>query len=148
MFHKMVQCFLSTAFGSVAKSGLPLCDPMVAAHQSSLYFTISQSLLKVMPIESVMPSYHLILCCPLLPLPSIFPSISLFSRANELAFHIRWTKYWSFSFCNSPYNVYSGLISFRIDWFDLLTAQGTLKSLLQSHSLKESIVWCSAFFMV
>ena len=97
-----------------------------------------------MSIESVMPSNHLVLCRPLLPLPSVFPSIRVFS--SELILHIRWPKYWSFSI--SPSNEYSGLISFRIDWFDLLALQGTLKSLLQHHSLKVSILQCSAFFMV
>ena len=99
-----------------------------------------------MSIESMIPSKHLILCHPLLLLPSIFPSIRVFS--NELALHNRWPKYWSFSFSISPSNEYSGLISFRIDWFDLLAVQETLKSLLQHHSLKASVVWCSAFFMV
>ena len=103
-----------------------------------------QSLLKLMPTKSVMPSNHLILCCPLL-LPSIFPSIMVFS--SELALHIRWPKYWSFSFSISPSNEYSGLISFRIDWSDLLAVQGTLKS-LQHHSSKASILQCSAFFIV
>ena len=99
-----------------------------------------------MSIESVMPSSHLTLCCPLLLLPSIFPSIRIFS--NESVLHIRWPKYWSFSFSISPSNEYSGLISFRIDWFDLLAVQGSLKSLFQHHNLKASILWCSAFFMV
>ena len=112
--------------------------------QVSLSFTISQSLPKLMSIESVMPSNHLVLCHPLLLLPSIFPSIRIFS--NELAFHIRWSKYWSFSI--SPSNEYSGLMSFRIDWFDLLAVQGTLKSLLQHHSSKSSILQCSAFSVV
>ena len=98
-----------------------------------------------MSIESVMPSNHLILCCSLLLLPSIFPSFRVFS--NESAFHIRWPKYWSFSFSISPSNEYSGLISFRMDWLDL-AVQGTLKSLLQHHSSKASILWCSAFFIV
>ena len=97
-------------------------------------------------IESVMLSNHLILCYPLFPLPSIFPSIRVFS--NESAFHIRWPKYWSFSFSISPFNEYLGLIFFRIDWFDLLAVQGTLKSLLQHHSSKASILWHSTFFMV
>jgi len=97
-------------------------------------------------IELVMPSSHLVLCCPLLLLPSIFPSIRVFS--NESALCIRWPKYWSFSFSISPSNEYSGLISFRIDWFDLLAVQETLKSLLQHHSSKASILWCSAFFKV
>ena len=112
--------------------------------QASLSFTISQSLLKLMSIESVMPSNHLILCCSLLLLPSIFPSIRVFS--NESALYIRWSKYWSFSI--SPSGEYLGLISFRIDWFDLLAVQGTLTSLLQHHSSKASILWHSAFFMV
>ena len=99
-----------------------------------------------MSIELLMPSNHLIVCCPLLLLPSIFPSSRVFS--NESALHIRWPKYWSFSFTISPSNEYSGLISFRIDWFDLLAVQRTLKSLLQHHSLKASILWCSAFFIV
>ena len=108
-------------------------------------FTISRSLVKLMSIESVMPSNHLILCHCFL-LPSIFPSIRVFS--NELALHVRWPRYWSFSFSISHSNEYSGLISFRIDWFDLLAVQGTLKSLLQHHSLKASVLWQSAFFMV
>ena len=119
--------------------------PWTAAHQASLSFTISQSLLKLMSIESVMPSKHFILCRPLfLLLPSILPIIRVFS--NELALRIRWPKYWSFSM--SPSNEYSELTSFRINWFDLLAVQGTLKSLLQHHSLKASILQCSAFFMV
>ena len=109
-------------------------------------FTISQSFLKVMSIVSVMPSNHLILCHPLLLLPSIFPSIRVFS--NESALCIRWPKYWSFSFSISPSNEYSGLISFRIEWFDPVGIQGTLKSLLQHHSSKASILQCSTFFMV
>ena len=120
--------------------------PWNAARQASLSFTISQSLLKLMSIESVMPSNHLLLCSPLLLLPSIFPSIKVFS--NESALCIRWPKYWSFSFSISPSNEYSGLISFRTDSFDLVTVQGTLKSLLQCHSSKASVLQCSAFFMV
>ena len=120
--------------------------PWTAAHQASLSITNSRSLLKLMSIESVMPSNHLILCRPLLLLPSIFPSIRVFH--NESVLCIRWTKYWSFSFSISPSNEYSGLISFRIDWFDLLAVQGTLKSLLQHHSSKASILQLSAFFMV
>ena len=108
--------------------------------------TNSWSLLKLMSTESVMPSNHLILCHPLLLLPSIFPSIRVFS--NESALRIRWPKYWSFSFSISPSNEYSGLISFRIDWFGLLAVQGTLKSLLQHHSSEASVLWCSAFFIV
>ena len=117
--------------------------PWTAACQASLSFTISQSLLKLMCIESVMPSNHLILCHPLLLLPSIFPRIRVFS--NESALCIRWPKYWSFSFSISPSNEYSGLISSRIDWFDLLAVQGTLKILLQHHSLKVSVLRCLAF---
>ena len=108
-------------------------------------FTISWSLLKLMSIESLMPSNHLIICHPLLLLPSIFPSIRSFPMSQLC---IRWPKYWSFSFSISPSNVYSGFISFRIDWFDPLEVQGTLKSLLQHHSSNASILWCSAFFMV
>ena len=120
--------------------------PWTAAHHTSLSFTISQSLLKHMSIESVMPSNHFVLCCPLLLLPSVPPSIRVFS--NESTLHIRWSKYWSFSFNISPSNEHPGLISFRMDWLDLLAVQGTLKSLLQHHSSKASIVWHSAFFMV
>ena len=116
-----------------------------AALQASLSITNSRSLLKLMSIELVMPSNHLILCRPLLLLPSIFPSIRVFS--NESPLRIRWPKYWSFSFRISPSNEYSGLISFRMDWLDLLAVQGTLKSLLQHHSSKASIL-CSAFFIV
>ena len=119
---------------------------MNAARQASLSFTISQTLLKLMSIESVMPSNHLILCHPLLLPPSIFPSIRVFS--NEPVLHNRWSKYWSFRFSISPSSEYSGLISFRMDWLDLLAVQGTLKSLLQHHSLKASFLWCSDFFMV
>ena len=123
-----------------------LVTPWTAACQASLSFTISQSLLKLMSIESVMPSNHLILCRPLLLLPSIFPSITVFSRQSALP--IRWSKYWSFSFSISPSNEYSGLISFRLDWLDLLAVQGTLKSLLQHHCSKASILRFLAFFMV
>ena len=123
-----------------------LVTPWTAAYQISLSFTISQSLLKPMTTESVMPSNHLILYHPRLLLPSIFPSIRVFSK--ELVLHIRWPKYWSFSFSISPPNEYSGLISFRIDWFDLLATQGTLKSLLHHHSSKVSIFWDSAFLSV
>ena len=115
-----------------------------AACQASL--SNSQSLLKLMSIESVMPSNHLILCRPLILPPSIFPSIRVFS--NESVLRIRWPKYWSFSFSISFSSEYSGFISFRMDWLDLLAAQGTLKSLLQHHSTKASILWCSAFFIV
>ena len=117
-----------------------------AACHASLSITNSQSLPKLMSIESVMPSNHLILCHPLLLLPLIFPNIRVFS--NESAFRIRWPKYWSFSFNISPSNEHPGLISFRIDWLDLLAVQGILKSLLQHHSSKASILWHSAFFIV
>ena len=120
--------------------------PWTAAHQASLSITNSQSPPKPMSIELVMPSNHLILCRPLLLLPSIFPSIRVFS--NESVLHIRWSKYWSFSFNISPSNEHPGLISFRMDWLDLLAVQGTLKSLLQHHSSKASILRCSAFFLV
>ena len=120
--------------------------PWTAAHQASLSITNSWSLLKLMSIESVMPSNHLIFCHPLLLPPSIFPSIRVFS--SESVFHIRWPKYWSFSFNISPSNEYSGLISFRMDWLDILKVQGTLKSLLQHHSSEASILWHSAFFTV
>ena len=131
---------------SVTKSYATLCNPM---EYSTLGFPVLHHLpefAQIMSIESVMPSNHLILCCPLFLLPSIFPSIRVFS--NNLARHIRWPKYWSFSFSISPSNEYSGLISFRMDWLDLLEVQGTLKSLLQHHSCKASILWLSAFFMV
>ena len=120
--------------------------PWTAAHQASLSIANTQSLLKLMSIESVMPSNYLILCHPLLLLPSIFPSIRVFS--NESALCIRWPKYWSFSFNTSPSNEYPGLISFRMDWLDLLAVQGTLKSLLQHHSSKASILWCLAFLWI
>ena len=111
---------------------------------ASLSFTISQRFRKLMSIESLMPSNHLLLSCPFLLLPSIFPGIRVFS--NESALCVRWLKYWSFSFSISPSNEYSRLISFRIDWFDLLAVQGTLKSLIQNHNLKVSILWHSVFF--
>ena len=120
--------------------------PWTAAHQASLSITNSWSLLKLMSIGSVMPTNHLILCCPLLLSPSINPSIGVFS--NESVLHIRWPKYWSFNFSISPSNEYSGLISFRMDWLDLLAVQGTLKSLLQHHSSKPSILRRSALFIV
>ena len=125
-------------FSSVAQSCLALCDPIDCCSQASLSITNSQSLLKLMSIESVMPSKHLILCRPLLLLPSIFPSIRIFSSESVLP--IRWPDYWNFSFIISSSNEYSGLISFRIDWFNLLAVQGTLKSLLQHHSSKASIL--------
>ena len=114
----------------------------MAVLQASLFITNSQSFLKLMSIESVMPSNHLILCRPLLLLPSIFPRIRAFSK--ESVVHIRWPKYWSFSISINPSNEYSGLISFRMDWLDLLAVQETFKSLLQHHSSKASILWCSA----
>ena len=123
-----------------------LCvTPWIAVCQASVSLTMSWSLLKFMSIESMLPSNHSILCCPLL-LPSILPSFRIFS--SELALHIRWPKCWSFNFSISPSSEYSGLISFSIDWFDLLAVQGTLKSLLQHRSLKASVLWHSAFFMV
>ena len=122
-----------------------IATPWTAASQASLSIANSQNLLKLMSIESMRPSNYVILCHPLLLLPSIFPSIRVFS--NESVLHIRWPEYWSFSFSISPSNEYSGLISFGIDWFDLLAVQGTLKS-LQHHSLKASILHCSAFFIV
>ena len=132
-------------FSSVAQSCPILCDPMNCSMPGSLSITNSQSLLKFISIKSVMPSNHLGLCCPLLFLPSIFPSKRVFSHESVL--HIRWPKYWSFSFSISPSNEYPGLISFRIDLFDLLAVHEILKSLLQHHSLKASILWHSAFFM-
>ena len=119
--------------------------PWTVAYQASL-FTISRSLLKLMSIESVMPSNHLIFCHPLLLLPSIFPCMRVFS--NDSALHIKWPEYWSFSSSISPSHEYSGFISFRIYWFDLFAVRGTLKSLLQHHSSKASILQCSAFFIV
>ena len=129
-------------FSSVTQSCLILCDPWTAAGQASLSITNSQSLLKLMSIESVTPSNHLILYHFFLLLPSIFATIRDFSKESVLC--IRWPNSWSFS----PSNEYSGLISFRIDWFDLLVVQGTRKSLFQHHSFKTSILWHSAFFMV
>ena len=131
---------------SVAQSCPTLCNPMDCACQASLSITNSWSLLKLMSIELVMPSNHLILCHPLLLTPSIFPSIRVFS--NESVLCIRWPKDWSFSFSISPSNEYSGLISFRMDWLDLLAVQRTLRSLLQHHSSKILILWHSASFMV
>ena len=136
---------LSSQFSSVAQPCPTLCDPMNRSMPASLSITNSWSPHKPMSIESVMPSNHLILCRSLL-LPSIFPSIRVFS--NESALHIRWPKYWSFSFNISPSNEHSGLISFRMDWLDLLAVQGTLKSLPQHHSSKASILQCSAFFIL
>ena len=133
-------------FSSVAQSCPTLRDPMDCSTPGPPSITNSRSLFKLMSIELVMSSNHLILCHPLLLLPSVFPSISVFS--NELALRIRWPKYWSFSSSISPSNEYSGLISFRIDWLDLLAVQGTVMSLLQHHSWKASVLWHSAFFIV
>ena len=131
---------------SVTKSHPTLCNSMDCSMPGFPSLSVSWSLLKFMSTESVMLSNHLILCCSLLLLPSIFPSIRAFS--NESVLCIRYPQYWSFSLSISPSNEYSDLISFRIDWFDILSVQGTLKSLLQHHSLKTSILWCSAFFIV
>ena len=139
-FHCACCCL---AVQSISRVQL-FATPWTAACQASLSFAISRSLHKLMSIELVIPSNLHILCCPLLLLPSIFPSLRVFS--NELTLCIRWPQYWSFSISSS--NEYSGLISIRIDWFDLLAVQGTLKSLLQHHSSKASILQCSAFFMV
>ena len=135
-------------FSSVQSLGYVqlFATPRTAACQASCSITNSRSLLKLMSIESVMPSSHLILSCPLLLLPSIFPSIRVFSKESVLC--IRWPKYWSFSFNVSPTNENPGLISFRMDWLDLLAVKGTLKSLLQHYSSKASILQCSAFFIV
>ena len=135
-------------FSSVQSLGYVqlFATPRTAACQASCSITNSRSLLKLMSIESVIPSNHLILCRPLLLSPSIFLSIRVFS--NESVLHIRWPKYWSFSFSISPSSEYSGLISFRMDWLALLAVQGTLKSLLQHHSSKASILQCSAFFII
>ena len=133
-------------FSSVAQSCPTLCDHMGAAYQTSISITNFRSLLKLMSIESVMPSTHVILCRPLFLPPSIFPSIRVFS--DESVLHIRWPKYWSFLFSISLSNEYSGMISFRMDWLDHLAVQGTLKSLLQHHSSKASILLCSTFFIV
>jgi len=141
----MYTCMLIRSVQSLSHVQL-FVTPWTAARQASLSITNSQSLFKLMSIESVMPSNHLILCCALLLLPSIFPSIRALS--NESVLQIRWPEYWSFSFSISPFDEYSGLISFRMDWLELLAVQGTLKSLLQHHSSKASIFQCSAFFTV
>ena len=130
-------------FSSITQSCPILCNPWTTARQASLYILNSWSLLKLMSIKSLMPSNHLILCHPLIPLPSIFPSIRVFS--NESVLCIRWPEYWNFSFSISPSNEYSGLISFRMDWVGVLAIQGTLRSLLQHHSSKASILQRSAF---
>ena len=137
---------LAIQFSSVVQWCPTLWDPWPAAHQASLSITNSQSLLKLMSIESVMPFNHRILCHPLLLLPSIFPSIRVFSSESVLC--IRWPKYWIFSFSINPSNEYSGLISFRMDWLDLLAVQGTLQNLVQHPSSKAPIPWHSLFFMV
>ena len=139
----MLNIIHSVQFGSVAQSCPTLCDPMNSACQASLSITNSQSSLKLMSIKSVKPSSHLILCRPLLLLPPIPPCIRVFS--NESPLLIKWPKYWNFSFSISPSNEYSALISFRIDWLDLLADQRTLKSPLQNHSSKASILHSSAF---
>ena len=143
-----VLSFLYIHFSSVQSLGhvRHFATPWTAACQASLSITNTQSLPKLMSIESVMPSNHLILCCPLLLLPPIPPSIRVFS--NESALRMRWPKFWSFSFNISPFNEHPGLISFRMDWLDFLAVQGTLKSLLQHHSSKASILRCSALFIV
>ena len=136
----------SDQFSSVTQSCLTLCDPMDCSTPGlPVHHQLPEST-QTHAHESVMPSNHLILCCPLLLLPSIFPIIRVFS--DESALHISWPKYWCFSFSTSPSNEHPGLISFRMDWLDLLAVQGTLKSLLQHHSSKASILWHSAFFMV
>ena len=140
IFHASVQ------FSSVTQSCQTLCNPMNRSTPGLLSITNSQSLLKLMSIESVMPSSHLILCRPLLLLPLIPPTIRVIS--NESTLHMRWPKYWSFSFSISPSNEHPRLISLRMDWLDLLSVQGTLKSLIQHHSSKASILWHSAFFTV
>ena len=137
---------LSFVCCSVLKSHLTLCDPMDCSTPGFPVLHHLPELLKLMSIESVVPSNHLILYCPLLLLPSIFPSIRVFSIESALC--IRQPEYWSFSFSISPSNEYSGMMSFEIDWFDLFAVQGTLKKLLQHHSSKASIFWYSAFFMV
>ena len=133
-------------FSSVAQLCLTICDPVDCSMPGFPVHHQLWSLIKLMSIESVMPSNHFILCLPLLLPPSIFPSIRVFS--NESVLHIRWAKYWSFSFSISPSNEYSVLVSFRMDWLDLLAVQGTLKSLLQHHSSKTSVLWCSSFFIL
>ena len=143
--YKLFSCTKSCSVQSLSHVRF-FAIPWTTACQASLSITNSQSLLRLMSFELVMPSNHLILCCPLLLPPSIFPSIRIFS--NESVLPIRWPKYWSFSFSISPSNEYSRLISFRMDWLDLLAVQGILKSLLQHHSSKASILWCSAFFIV
>ena len=136
----------SVQFSSVAQSCPTLCDPWIAARQASQSITISRSSLRLTSIESVMPSSHLIFCCPLLLLPLIPPSSRVFSKESTLC--MRPPKYWSYSLSISPFNEHPGLVSFRMDWLDLLAVRRTCKSLLQHHSSKASILWCSAFFTV
>ena len=141
----LLQSFQFSSVQSLSHVQL-IVTPWATAHQASLSITNSWSLLKLMSVESVTPSNHLILCHLLLILPSIFPSIRVFS--NESSLHTRWPKYWSFNFNLSPSNEHPRLVSFRMDWLDLLAVQGTLKSLLKHHSSKASVLWCSAFFTV
>ena len=147
-YHTISLISHTSKFSSVQSLSpvLLFVTPWIAAHQASLSITNSRSSPKPMSIESVMPSSYIILCCPLLLLPPIPPSIRVFS--NESTLRMRWPKYWSFSFNITPSNKHPGLISFRMDWLDLLAVQGTLKSLLHHHSSKASILWCSAFFTV
>ena len=145
MYNTFYCTLYNISVSSVAQSCPTLCDPWTEVDQtSSLSITKSQSLFKLMSIKSVIPSNHLILCHPLLLLSLIFPSIRVFS--SESVLHIRWPKYWSFSFSICPSNECSGLISFRMDWLDLIAIQETLKSLLQHHSSKASILWCSTLY--
>ena len=141
-----IKCLASVQLSSVAQSCTTLCNPRNRSNQASLSITNSQSSLRLTSIESVMPSSHLILGCPLLLQPTISPSIKVFS--NESTLRVRWPKYWTFGFSIIPSKEIPGLISFRMDWLDFLAVQGTLKSLLQHHSSKASILWCSAFFTV
>ena len=146
MYNSCIWSYISVSSVQLLSRVRFFVTPWIAAHQASLSIANSQSSLKLMSIESVMPSNHLVLSHPLLLLPSVFPSIRVFS--NESVLHIMWPKYWSFSFSISPSNEHPGLISFRMDWLDLLAVQGTLKSLLQHHNSKASIIRCSAFFIV
>ena len=141
-----INSFCYKPYGIQFSCSFCLCDPMIAAHWTSLFITNAQSSPKLMCIKSVMPSSHLILCRPLLLLPPIPPSIRVFP--NESTLCMRWPKYWRFNFSISPSNEHPGRISFRMDWLDLLAVQGTRNNLLQHHSSKASILWCSAFFTV
>ena len=145
LFHLTQSCTTFSSVQLLSRVRL-FATPWTAARQASLSINNSQSSLKLMCIKSAMPPSHLVLCCPLLLLPPIAPSIRVFS--NESAIRMRWPNYWSFSFSFSPSNEHPGLVSFRMDWLDLLAVQGTLKSLLQNHSSKASILWHSAFFTV